>query len=89
MLKPVSTEEKLEWTLRVQTQKAIDEILTMLLDENYTGFVDIWAILKQQKKKMVLDVQHKKIKQVSDELSNENCVRYHVLPGKGVKLIKK
>lgn len=87
MLKPVTKDEKIEFTLRVQADKAKDEILWQLLDEKYNGFVDIWAEIYKKKGKLVLEVKHAKIKTSDETLTNKNSVRYHILPGKGVKII--
>lgn len=88
MLKPVTKDEKLEFTLRVQSDKAKDEILWQLLDENYNGFVDIWPEIYKKKGKLVLEVKHLKVKTSEEKSTNENSTRYHILPGKGVKIIK-
>jgi hypothetical protein len=88
MLKPVTEEERLEFTLRIQASKGTDELLNDLLDKNYNGFVDIWPEIKKVKKEVVLTIKYDKVKLSSEPLSNENAVRYHIFPGKGVKIIK-
>lgn len=88
MLKPITKDEKLEFTLRVQAEKAKDEILWELLDEKYNGFVDIWGEVSNKNGKVALEMKFKKVIVSTDSLTNENSVRYHILPGKGVKVIK-
>jgi len=88
MLKPVTKDEKLEFTLRVQADKAKDEILWELLEEKYNGFVDIWPEMYKKKGQLVLEMKFLKVKTSDESVTNENSVRYHVLPGKGVKIIK-
>ena len=89
MLKPVTKDEKLEFTLCVQADKAKDEILWQLLDEKYNGFIDIWPEMYKKKGKLVLEVKYIKIKTSNEKLTNDNATRYHILPGKGVKIITK
>lgn len=88
MLKPITSGERLELTMKIQFEKAIEELLYDLYEQKYNGFVDIWADIVKKKGKVVLDVQLKKIKVGSDPVTNDKCVRYHILPGKGVKKIK-
>ena len=87
MLRPITTEEKLEFTLRVQADKAKDEILWNLLEEPYNGFVDIWPMIYKKKGKVVLEVKFEKVKTSDQKLTNKDSTRYHVLPGRGVKII--
>lgn len=88
MLKPITKEEKLDWTLRVQTDKAMNELFCDLMDQKYFGLVDVWANVKKQKGKFVLEVKMEKIKHPTDPMTNNICARYHIVPDKGVKLIK-
>ena len=89
MLKPITKEEKLDMTLRIQATKAVDEILWELLDEKYHGYVDIWPLISKEKKEMVLEIKFKKINNGSEPLINERAIRYFINPGHGVKVIKK
>jgi hypothetical protein len=88
MLKPVTKEEKLEFTLCIQADKAKDEIFWELMDKNYSGFVDIWPSISRKKGQVVLEVMHKEIKTSDEVMSHKEATRYHVVPGKGVKKIK-
>jgi hypothetical protein len=88
MLKPITIEEKLDWTLRFQTEKAMNELFCDLIDQKYFGLVDIWANVKKEKGKIVLEIKMEKIKHSTDPMTNDKCARYLINPNKGVKLIK-
>jgi hypothetical protein len=87
MLSPITKKEKLQFTLKLQAEKGRDEILWQLIEENYTGLVDIWPVVRKTKKSVVLEVLFEKVKP-TDELKNEKAIRYSVIPSKGVKIIK-
>jgi hypothetical protein len=87
MIKPITDEEKLNFTLKTQADKATNEILWQLLDEKYNGFVDLWPQIYKKKNQIILEIKYKKIKSSTDPKTNTNSIRYHVLAEKGVKLI--
>lgn len=90
MLKPVTEREKAEYTLKIQTGKAIEEILTELYFGGYEGFVDIWPVVKPDKKtgKLVLEVKSKKTLIATAKMADDGAARYHIAQGKGFKMIK-
>jgi len=88
MLKPVTEEEKAIFTLRVQADKAKEELLSEAFYSDYDGYLDIWAVIKTKKGKLVLEMETKRLSNSTQSLSHKDAVRYHVMPGKGVKKIK-
>ena len=88
MLKPITEEEKAKYTLKVQTERAIQELLAEAYESGYNGYIDIWPIINSEKKQIIFEIQSKKILTPSAEASNKFAVRYHVLQGKGCKKIK-
>jgi len=85
MLKPVTTEEKLQFTLKLQAEKATEELLSEFYHSGYDGYVDIWPVLSNKKGKVVMEILAKKLSTAVTKPTNENAVRYHVAQGKGVK----
>jgi hypothetical protein len=88
MLKPVTKEEKLKYTLQLQAEKALDEILGILVyEEKYAGYVDIWPIIDATNKKVMFKMEHKKILNMVVPLSDNDAIRYLIVPDKGAKMI--
>lgn len=80
MLKPVSKQEKLDFTLKMQAEKATNEILDELLSQNYIGFVDIVFDLKHAKNMVKLEVTTKKVPHLRTPRT-PSSIRYEVLAG--------
>ena len=87
MIKPVTFDEKLLFTLKLQMEKLTDEILADLMEERYTGVVEIWPVHTYTKGEVKLEVKFEKISSTALKKKNKLSLRYHVLPDKGVKLI--
>ena len=87
MLPPITEQEKAVYTLRLQLQKATEELLAEVYEAGYTGYVDIWPVIKSNKKQLILEVESKKVLTASS-LSHNEAMRYHVQQGKGCKRIK-
>lgn len=86
MLKPVTEQERLAYTIQVQAEKAANELLyEFLITEKYDGFVDIWPITEwdTRKKKVVLDVKSAKVSNKNQSLSHPSAIRYHISQSKG------
>lgn len=88
MLPPITEQEKASYTLKLQLQKATEELLAEVYEAGYTGYVDIWPVIKSNKKQLILEVESKKVLTASSTLSNQDAMRYHVQQGKGCKRIK-
>lgn len=89
MLKPVTQEEKLLATLKLQLEKGIEDLLAELYeDEKYEGFVDLWPTLSEEKGKIVLEIKLNKVPFSSAKLTNEDAVRYEIVQGKGTRRVK-
>jgi hypothetical protein len=88
MLPPITEQEKAVYTLRLQLQKATEELLAEVYEAGYTGYVDIWPVIKSNKKQLILEVESKKVLTASSSLSHNEAMRYHVQQGKGCKRIK-
>lgn len=86
MWKPVTEDEKAVYTLKFQTQKAIDELLGELYYSGYNGFVQIWPEITKKKKKLVLEIKLEKYTLIPEK-SKEESVRYQIIQGKGCKKI--
>ena len=93
MLKPVTEQERLAFTLQIQAERATHELLyELLVTEKYDGYVDIWPHVSWDKKhgKVKLEVACRKVKLSHSKKTNSNAVRYHVsqtIAGGGVRLI--
>lgn len=86
-MKPVTKEEKLGVTLQIQTMKAVDDLLCDFVEAKYHGYVDIWPVIKVKKKTTILEVTSKKVSSGTAPLTNKDCFRYEIVPGKGCKLV--
>jgi hypothetical protein len=95
MLKPITTEEKLKFTLEIEGERACQELLAELFyEEKYNGYVDIWPVFSTQKAafrkaKLKLTIKSNKVLSAASSLSHPDASRFHVCQGKGVKLLKK
>ena len=87
MLKPVTDQERLTFTLKIQAAKATEEILADLFHEQkYKGVVDIWPVLSIAKNgQVVLTVEYKKVQPGVVRLTHQHATRFIVDPVKGVK----
>lgn len=88
MLKPVTRHEKLEYTIKFQGERAINELLSEFIEEKYDGYVDIWFLTEKKDDGVIFKVESKKITLKSQPLTNPNAARFHIDPSKGAKLIK-
>lgn len=88
MLPPITEQEKASYTLKLQLQKATEELLAEVYEAGYTGYVDIWPVIKSNKKQLILEVESKKVLTASSSLSSQDAMRYHIQQGKGCKRIK-
>lgn len=86
MLKPVTVEEKLTFTLQLQAEKARDELLAEIYYEGYEGHVDIWPEVKKGKG-VEFKVLSAKILNPLSPLTNKNATRFLVTQGKGCKQV--
>lgn len=88
MLKPITEVERAQFTLKHQLEKAVEELLAEAYESGYTGYLDIWPLIKTSKNKLVMEVQSKKVPQPAALFSHAEAIRYHVQQGKGCKRIK-
>jgi len=88
MLPPITEQEKAVYTLKLQLQKATEELLAEAYESGYNGYIDIWPIVTNNKKQLTLEVSSKKVLVASSGLSHNEAMRYHVQQGKGCKRIK-
>jgi hypothetical protein len=88
MLKPVTEAEKAKFTLRLQFDRAVQELLSEAYEAGYKGYLDIWPEMSTKDKQLVMTVQSSKATFASSALSNSDAIRYHVVPAKGCKRIK-
>lgn len=88
MLPPITEHEKTLYTLKLQLQKATEELLAEVYDAGYTGYVDIWPIIKSNKNQIIMEVESKKVLLAVSPLSQNEAMRYHIQQGKGYKRIK-
>lgn len=88
-LKPITKEEKLVFTLKIEIEKMIDEILGQLFhEEKYSGVVEIWPEINENSSgELKVEVKHQKIQNTTVKKKNKWSIRYHVAPEKGVKLL--
>jgi hypothetical protein len=90
MLKPITEEEKLQFTLNLQAEKAVEEMLAEIYYSGYNGYVDIWPVLKKEKGKVVMELSLKKLgTSGAVKITDENAVRYHVVQNKGYLRVSK
>lgn len=91
MLKPITEQEKLLFTMQLNAERGTNELLSELYyDEKYEGYVDIWPTLSIKKtvfskQRVKLQIGSKKVLAATSPLSNPNAIRYHVSQSKGVK----
>jgi hypothetical protein len=88
MLPPITEQEKAMYTIKLQLEKATEDLLAEAYESGYTGYLDIWPLIKSNKKQLILEVESKKVLTSSSALSHKEAMRYHVQQGKGCKRIK-
>lgn len=91
MLKPVTKEEKLGYTLQVQANKAAEELLADLYYlEEYDGYVDIWCNISNDAKNRTLntEVRSKKVPLLSSPISNADALRFQLTQNKGIRQVQ-
>lgn len=86
---PLTEKEKLSYTIEVQTQKAIEELLSdAFYIEKYEGFLDIWPKeINSQNNTLKIEFQSKKVKSIASISEKPNAIRFHISQSKGVKRI--
>lgn len=85
MKEPLSVEKKINVTLAVQGQKAIEELLSELYESGYKGYVDLWFVMEPTKNGLVLEINSTKVNTAYSPKTHEQSIRYHIVPGKGYK----
>lgn len=88
MLHPITEQEKAQHTLKIELQRATEELLSEAYESGYNGYIDIWPVVEAKKKQLVFTVQSKKITIATTDLSNKEAMRYHVVQGKGCKRVR-
>ena len=88
MLKPITTEERAKYTLKVQMERGTQDLLAEVYESGYNGYLDVWPELGSNKRELIFEIKSKRVLLATSTPSNENSVRYHVLQGKGCKRIK-
>jgi hypothetical protein len=88
MLPPITEQEKAMYTIKLQLEKATEDLLSEAYESGYSGYIDIWPIVTNNKKQVILEVSSKKVLTASSSLSHKEAMRYHVQQGKGCKRIK-
>jgi hypothetical protein len=89
MLKPITQEEKLAFTLELQLEKATDELLGELFyKEEYDGFVDIWWKIKTDRKKLTVVIGKEKVLLANSAPKHKNYTRYQVIKNKGIRVVE-
>ena len=88
MLKPITEQEKAEFTLKLQFEKAVMELLTEAYEAGYTGYLDLYPSMEARRGQLVLEVKVTKVPTSSHKLSDQNALRFHVQQGKGFKRVK-
>lgn len=88
MLKPITEVERAQYTLKIQLQKATEELLAEAYESGYTGYLDIWPVIKTKKGQLIMEVESKKVLHSSSSTKHEEVMRYHIQQGKGCKRIK-
>jgi hypothetical protein len=86
--KKLTNQNKLQITTEFIFEKEKEKILSELFwNEKYNGCVDIWFEYKQINNELELKVNHKKILNLKSKESFPKCLRYQVIPNKGIKQI--
>lgn len=88
MLKPITEQERAQYTLKIQLERATEELLSEAYESGYTGYLDIWPALKTKKNQIIMEVESKKVLQAVSPMSHNEAMRYHIQQGKGCKRIK-
>lgn len=86
MWKPITEDEKAIFTIKFQTEKAINDLLSELYYSDYDGIVEIVANIRKENSKLVLDVSYEKIFSPTQK-RKENSVRFKIIKGKGCQKI--
>jgi len=76
------------YTIKLQLEKATEDLLAEAYESGYSGYIDIWPIVSNNKNQLILEVSSKKVLTASSFLSHKEAMRYHVQQGKGCKRIK-
>ena len=88
MLPPITQTERAQYTLKLQLERATEELLSEAYESEYTGYLDIWPVIKTDKKQLIMEVESKKVLHSASPLSHNEAMRYHIQQGKGCKRIK-
>lgn len=88
MLRPITEEEKAKFTLQVQFQRGVEELLSEVYETGYNGYLDIWPVITTKNKQVILSISSNKTNFASSPDSNEDSIRYHIVQDKGCKRIK-
>lgn len=88
MLPPITQTERAQYTLKLQLERAAEELLAEAYESGYTGYLDIWPVIKPKKNQLILEVESKKVLQAVSPMSHHEAMRYHIQQGKGCKRIK-
>ena len=90
MLKPLTKNEKLDFTLRFQANKLTDELLGELYyTEKYYGLVDIWPeIIAKKGKPLSVEIKYNKVVLPTTPLSHSEATRLQLIEGKGIRTIR-
>lgn len=88
MLPLITQSERAQYTLKLQLERAAEELLTEAYESGYTGYLDIWPLIKINRKQLVMEVESKRVLQSVSPMSHNEAMRYHIQQGKGYKRIK-
>jgi hypothetical protein len=88
MLPPITQTERAQYTLKLQLERATEELLAEAYEAGYTGYLDIWPVIKSNKKQVIMEIESKKVLQAVSPMSHQEAMRYHIQQGKGCKRIK-
>jgi hypothetical protein len=88
MLRPITEEEKAKFTLQVQFQRGVEELLSEVYETGYSGYLDIWPVITTKNKQVILSISSNKVSFASSPDSNKDSIRYHIVQDKGCKRIK-
>lgn len=87
-LKPITKEEKLEFTIKLQMRKLTDDILSSYFyDEKYKGLIEIWPEYKAVDNELEVEVKHTRLEFPNQKRKSKYSLRYFIDPEKGVKLV--